>query len=78
MRLRVLRMLTTDSLTAFSSANLTTTGLAGSAGITQVRDVRLTPPSAASAPAKLQAAPSLPATPPSTTLPRGSLLNLSV
>jgi len=72
-------MLSTGSLSAFSSANLVGTGIGGTGGVgvTPVRDVRLAPPGpAANTSAPIQTAPQ--ATAPGQVLPRGSLLNLSV
>ncbi len=73
MRLTVLRMLSTSSLQAFSSA--TTTPIDRAAPANPVRLVRATPDQ----PARASAAPTLPTGfPPSVPPPRGSLLNLSV
>jgi len=78
MRRRVLRMLSTGSLSAFSNANLIGPGVGGvgGTGITPVRDVRLAPAAPAAAP--LLSQPPTPPASPGQVLPRGSLLNLSI
>ena len=74
MRLTTIRMLSTNSLSAFSGAT-TTAPLDRGAAVRLVRD-RATPEQqpGAAAPDKL----TLPSTPPTRLMPRGSLLNLSV
>ena len=78
-------MLSTDSLSAFSSANLVgydVNGVGGAsrAGVTPIRETRMQPAGGASrGTAPGQAAPqSVPPVAPGQNLPRGSLLNLSV
>ena len=83
MRRRVLHMLSTGSLSAFSNANLVNSsgasgGVSG-AGAIPIRDARLAPPSRpAGGPAQTQSAPATAPVVPGQQLPRGSLLNLSV
>jgi len=73
MRRMVLHMLTTGSLSAFSSANLTVPGGLGGVAAAALGNARIAPAPRASEGAAQTAA--LPSDQP---LPRGSLLNLSV
>ncbi len=83
MRRKVLHMISTGSLAAFSSANLTGPGnMPGVNGsrVTSIRDARMAPSSRPSGSGSTQqAAPQAsPQVNPGQILPRGSLLNLSV
>lgn len=73
MRLTVVRMLSTNSLSAFSGAT-TTPALDRSGAARLVRDRAPQDAAAAAAPGKT----ALPDAPPTRLMPRGSLLNLSV
>ncbi len=73
MRLTTFRMLSTNSLSAFSGAT-TTAPLDRGAAVRLVRDRATQDQPGAAAPDKL----TLPSTPPTRLMPRGSLLNLSV